>query len=63
MFKFVSDKVFVTVESENGTQLVTTGYTVDGEWRIDSHIPGLTVTHWMPFPNLMPPKRLEMEGE
>lgn len=53
-----SDKVLVTVTFEDGTRLVTTGETHDGEWNTSiSKTLNPIVTHWTPLPE--PPKEDE----
>ena len=55
MWREQSDKVLVTVTFEDGTRLVTTGETHDGEWRTSiSRTLNPIVTHWMRMPE--PPK-------
>ena len=55
MWREQSDKVLVTVTFKDGTCLVTTGETHDGEWHTSiSKTLNLIVTHWMQMPE--PPK-------
>ena len=55
MWREQSDKVLVTVTFKDGTRLVTTGETHDGEWRTSiSKTLNPIVTHWMQMPE--PPK-------
>lgn len=60
MWREQSDKVLMTVAFEDGTRLVTTGETHDGEWNTSiSKTLNPIVTHWTPLPE--PPK--EGDGE
>lgn len=55
MWREQSDKVLVTVTFKDGTRLVTTGETHDGEWHTSiSKTLNPIVTHWMQLPE--PPK-------
>ena len=55
MWREQSDKVLVTVTFKDGTCLVTTGETHDGEWHTSiSKTLNPIVTHWMQMPE--PPK-------
>lgn len=55
MWREQSDKVLVTVTFKDGTRLVTTGETHDGEWHTSiSKTLNPIVTHWMQMPE--PPK-------
>lgn len=55
MWKEQSDKVIVAIRFKDGTRVVRTGETHDGEWRTDlSKFLDPVVTHWMPMPE--PPK-------
>lgn len=58
MWREQSDKVLVTVTFKDGTRLVTTGETHDGEWYTSiSRILNPIVTHWMPLPE--PPQEVK----
>lgn len=58
MWREQSDKVLVTVTFKDGTRLVTTGETHDGEWYTSiSKTLNPIVTHWMPLPE--PPKEVK----
>lgn len=60
MWREQSDKVLVTVTFKDGTRLVATGETHDGEWYTSiSKTLNPIVTHWMPFPEL--PKEVKQE--
>lgn len=62
MWREQSDKVLVTVTFEDGTRLVTTGGTHDGEWYTSiSKTLNPIVTHWMPLP--APPEAGERGGD
>lgn len=51
MWREQSDKVLVTVTFEDGTRMVTTGETHDGQWHTSiSRTLNPVVTHWMPMP-------------
>ena len=55
MFEKRSDDVRVAVEFEDGTRIVLHSYTFDGKWEIEKKSPlrkKITVTHWMPNPEL-----------
>lgn len=55
MFERKSDDVRVVIAYEDGTRRVNHSFTVDGKWAIEKKktIPyKVTVTHWMPNPEL-----------
>lgn len=61
MWREQSDKVLVTVTFKDGTRLVTTGETHDGEWYTSiSRSLNPIVTHWMPLPE--PPQEVKQDG-
>lgn len=58
MWREQSDNVLVTVTFKDGTRLVTTGETHDGEWYTSiSKTLNPIVTHWMPLPE--PPQEVK----
>lgn len=50
MYEKDSETVLVTVKKETMKPFVTTGYLIDGAWRLSTKLSNLKVIAWMPFP-------------